>query len=78
MAAAVATVPQVNRFQPHSVQLRQWQNILHYIVCYFATAAAAQNGVGIQLIAAPLLQPHRVNEPSIGSYLILAAAAMAN
>ena len=62
-AAAAAGVSQVNRFQPHSVQLWQWQNILHYIVCYFATAAAAQNGIGIQLIVAALPQPHRVNEP---------------
>ena len=53
-AVTVATVPQVNRFQPHSV---------HYIVCYFATAAAAQDGVGIQLITAPLPQPHRMNGP---------------
>ena len=53
VAAAAATVLQVNRFQPHSVCLLQRQNILHDIVCYFATAAAAQNGVGIQLIAVP-------------------------
>ena len=62
-AVAAAAVPQVNGFQPHSVQLWQWQNILHYIVCYFATVTATQNGVGIQLIVAPLLQPHHVNEP---------------
>ena len=48
-AAAVAMATQVNRFQPHSVwlqlwqwQKRQWQNILHYIACYFAAATAAQ------------------------------------
>ena len=62
MAVAAAVILQVNRFQPHSVQMQQRQNILNYIVCYFAAATAAQNGVGIQLIAAPLLQPHRVNE----------------
>ena len=62
-AVAAATVPQVNRFQPQSVQLWQQQNILHYMVCYFATAAAKQNGVGIQLKTAPLPQWHRVNEP---------------
>ena len=63
MAAAVAAVQQVNRFQPHSVRLQQQQNILNYIACYFAAATAAQNGVGIQLIAAPLPQPHRVSGP---------------
>ena len=46
-----------------SVRLRQQQNILHYIACYFAAATAAQNGVGIQLITAPLPQLHRVNGP---------------
>ena len=62
-AVAAAMVLQVNRFQPHSVWLRQWQNILHYIVCYFAADTALQNGVGIQLITAQLLQPHHVNGP---------------
>ena len=65
MAVAAAMVSQVNKFQLHSVQLRQRQNILHYIVCYFAAAAAVatQNGVRIQLITAPLPQPHSVNKP---------------
>ena len=68
---AAATKPQVNRFQPHSVGLQQWQNILHYIVCYFAAATAAQNGVGIQLIMTPLPQPHRGNGPLVKRKIIV-------
>ena len=64
-AAAVAMATQVNKFRHHSVWLWQWQNILHYIACYFATTAATQcEHFGSIAAEKPLPLPHRMNGPS--------------
>ena len=53
--ATAAMVPLSIGFQPHSVW--QWQSNIQCNAKYFATAAAAQNGVGTYLLVAALPQP---------------------
>ena len=54
--AAAAMVPLSVGFQPHSEWQQQWQSNIQCNAKYFATATAAQNGVGTYLLAAPLPQ----------------------
>ena len=55
--AAAAMVPLSIGFQPHSVRQWQWQNNILCNAKYFATATAAQNGVGTYLLVTPVPQP---------------------
>ena len=54
--AVAVTLPLSIGFQSHSVRQRQWQSNIQYNAKYFATATAAQNGVGTYLLATLLLQ----------------------
>ena len=57
-----AVVLQVNRFQPHSVQLRQWQNFTLYVTLPLPLPLPHSMNI---LAEKPLPLPHRVNGPLI-------------